>query len=786
MIELFRQLLERDAALRGHQALGTLKAIHLRNITYYLLLTFALGTAFVLLMFGQAVSIRLPHISDIVVGTSLALAAVLVLSVEFLRENDQFLWRATRRISSLRVAFHRRFARDFLARPFWIAVGLIALPSLALLLLIVFSPLSWISPGTEGFQKGSESLRQITALAGALLAAQIALFNFMFGQLLGRYSSVVATSVIRHPVIKLLRWFSLILFGAAYGFSLYGYPSSVLEHSVLIVFAALACLFVTTIVANDALHIERAIQFAGQDFAGRVRRAIHPPIDLAKDNILWRAAMAIGLDWRNAERRVPLVVPARGASVAVNLLTSLVNAANKALQENQREAFLASLDAIGRVADSYSERRALYYGVDDQVFSYLNDQMAMLAGAAAKCPNEHLLTDAIRCIGYLGSLSTRIGRQPRTPERGEAGTVRENHQPSQLWIGLLTECFGKSYTLQRTTAASEAIIQLGRITTEALRVGYPGAVRFSYLPNVQQIHRSCLLSPDAYRLSLAGECLAQTLRLWRIVLASETKIHGKVEISSDMIETIFGMAREQFKIEKLPSWTFKDVGVTLTSKLAQDQYHLQDIFVAILYQELKKQWEQRAVVDVLGKMIDLTANLATHAIKEEVANADNYSEALYEMAYFILRGLPTQYQPMQSERPMPEGFPREPEPTWQEVLDRKLFDVWKQLFSVFHAADVHVGLEWRHHFFGIVGLGMVIYKEQGREWLREILTDCVRSYLKLIREKRGATDHRLADDDWDYLQLVGAWTVGFLKDEVLGQEIATEAASGRPFRFEHF
>lgn len=241
MIELFRQLLERDAAVKGYQMLSTLKAIHLRNITYYLLLAFALGTAFVLLISGQAISIRLPYISGVVVGASAALAAALVLSIELLRESDQFLWRVTSRVSNFRVAFHRRFARDFLARPFWIAVVLIALPSLVLLLIIVFSPLSWISPGTEGFQKGSESLRQITALAGALLAAQIALFNFMFGQLLGRYSSVVATSVIRHPVIKLLRWFSLILFGAAYGFSLYGYPASVLEHSVLIVFAALAC-----------------------------------------------------------------------------------------------------------------------------------------------------------------------------------------------------------------------------------------------------------------------------------------------------------------------------------------------------------------------------------------------------------------------------------------------------------------------------------------------------------------------------------------------------------------
>ncbi len=34
MIEIIRQLLERDAALTGYQMLNTLKAIRLRNITY--------------------------------------------------------------------------------------------------------------------------------------------------------------------------------------------------------------------------------------------------------------------------------------------------------------------------------------------------------------------------------------------------------------------------------------------------------------------------------------------------------------------------------------------------------------------------------------------------------------------------------------------------------------------------------------------------------------------------------------------------------------------------------
>ena len=751
-----------------------------------MLLAFTLAAAFILLICGQTIAARLPHISSFSVGASLALAVVLVLSMEFLRDNDRFLWRLTSWVSSFRAAFYKRFERDFLARPFWIAVVLVAFPSMALLVFMAFNPLLWVSPGTEGFQKGSESLKQVTALAGVLLAAQIALFNFMFGQLLARYSSDIATSVIRHPVIKLLQMFAFSLFSAAYYFSLHGYPQSVLNYSTLIIISALGCLFVTMIVANDALHIERAIQFAGKDFAGRVRLAMRPPIDLTKDSFMWRAAMALGLDWRDAERRVPLIVPGKGASIALSVLTSLVNAANKALQENHREAFLASLDAIGRVADSYSERRALYFGADDQVFSYLNDQMAMLVGAAAKCPNEHLLTDAIRYIGYLGSLSIRIGKSPRALNQAEATTIRENHQPSQSWTGLLTECFGKSHTLQRSTAASEVLIQLGRITSEALRAGYSGTVRFSYLPSIKQIHGSCLRSPDAYRLSLAGECFAQALRLWRIALASETKLHDKAEISSDMVETIFGMSREQFKFEKLPSLMLKDVGTALTSKLAQDQFHLQDIFVAILNQQINKAWEQRAIVNVLEKMIDLIAGLASHAITEQVANAQNYSEALYEVAYFVLRGLPNQYQPIKPESPAIEGFPREPEPTCQEVLDRKLFDIWKHLFPIFHSAEAHVGLDWRQDFFGIIGLGMVVYKEQRRGWLREVLTDCVKFYLNLVRERRKAAQHRLSDDDWDYLQLIGAWAVGFLDDEQLGQDIAAEVASGRPFRFERY
>ena len=110
-------------------------------------------------------------------------------------------------------------------------------------------------------------------------------------------------------------------------------------------------------------------------------------------------------------------------------------------------------------------------------------------------------------------------------------------------------------------------------------------------------------------------------------------------------------------------------------------------------------------------------SLATAAVSNKIFSTDTYVEALYEISYMVLRGLPEQYNGSETLNDDDIEFrgPRQSEP---EVLEKELFDCWSKLFPVFFTAETHLGLDWKQNFFGIIGIGMVRYSDFNRDSLK--------------------------------------------------------------------
>src|SRR6266853_448375 len=133
--------------------------------------------------------------------------------------------------------------------------------------------------------------------------------------------------------------------------------------------------------------------------AERVARSIKPPI-LAR-SWFWNSMTALSLDWRSPERMVVTLPPREAASAATTLVSGLFNAAHKSIQENQHETFWSSLVALSFIVEAYVKRRGQYLGSTDQLLAYLNDQLAALAKAAAKSPNEYMVMNTVTTIGAI-------------------------------------------------------------------------------------------------------------------------------------------------------------------------------------------------------------------------------------------------------------------------------------------------------------------------------------------------------------------------------------------------
>lgn len=790
MFEIFRQAMERDAAIKVRERISEAQYFREINIAHCIFSVLVGAFSFLLLLISCYLVNYYDKKSLLILTVGIIVVILLVISSEILKRQGSFLNFIIKLKASIQSYFTISRSKDFFYIYFWLTLLLIYLPFCLVILISCFFYSAWInlSPGAD--PAIIDSLKLLIPFNAVIIAGQIALFTFVFGQLLGKYSSKIAGAIIRHRVIKLLWIYPILSLVATYIFLFYGYPIVLKNILVPLLFLLnIFCLVITLAVANTGTQTDKAIIYAGIFFSKLIRRTLKPSVVSpdARPSRFWRLLSSLGLDWRDPERMSLFTPPSKGTEITISSLRSLFNAANKAIEENQQEILLANLTAILEISITYTIIRASYYGSEDDVYSFLNNQIAPLIKVASKSTNEYMISDLTRVAGALGVLSLGIANTPTNiKSTDEVRLTPKSHSLSGLWVGLLEETFKLCFTMMRSYAPSEVIQQLQRIALVAYSKEYFGVVTISYLPAIKNIHTTCLTMPDFYRLILAGNCLRKTMKVWAVSAIKPDRFGDIHHVNQQIAETISELAVNQFLVEKLPSFNFSDATTVLLSKVDVNEYIIQDIFVFTLYRNFTEKWHQRVTIEDLSRIIELIVNLNKSAIASKISSAKEFAEALYEIGYFIIRSLPYQYTIIkdQIEQELKTDIDEfmEMEKTWQEILEEKLFAAWSEMFIAYFKSSQYPGLDWDHPFFGILGMGMVTYKERKCPSMKEKLVKSTEQYYRLVLQENADPERRIYEGAWDYLQLLGAWVRYFLQEEDLAIQIAKSVAEGRPFR----
>jgi len=775
---LLRPQIEADAAQKGARVLTFLRFSHARNKLLWAVFTASVLLAFVVTLISVVVSTR--HVSTspwIYVG--IGVAAVIVALGEHFRTDLAFLNRQTRHALVFGAKLSVRIKSDFLFPHTLTAYVFVVTPALLSVLLLVILSTVMVRPGTTNYTSYADVLKQLITFAGTLLVAQIALFNFMFGQLLGRYSSLIAVAVSKHRVVRLLRGYLIVFLAGMYMFYLLGFPDALPKVALFLALSLAACLGITVWASNTGIRIDGAILYTGHQGAQRIARWIKPPI-LTRSKF-WNAMADLGLDWRSPERMVVTLPPQEPASAATTLVSGLFNAAHKSILENQHETFWSSLVALAFSVEAYVKRRRQYLGSTDQFLAYLNDQLAALAKAAAKSPNEYMVTNTVTTIGAIGALALEVGRGPDLPNVPKAPEIPypESHPYFSHWQALLGECFGLTHGLMRTTAASEVLTQLTKLTKKAVDLRYAEDASMSFPSELNRMYATCLAKRTPYHLSLAGQCVTAVMEVWSYGLGRhEAAVAG---VNKSMCDTIKKMALAFQAVEKLPSFDLRDPATTLTSKLSEEQITLQDIALSILTRPVKDQWQRRLAVADFEELFDLVSDLLKDATAKEISFAQSYGDAFYEFALLIFTALPAAWN--EPEQPAEKYFNIN-RPTAQELFESKLAETVKDLIPLHYRSKMPV-LDWEHKLFSIIGMAAAIYGETGRESTRLLALETISCYRDVLFDALQKNES-VHDDSWDYLQLTSMWARHLLKDVALADELVDAVANGRAFHLGMF
>lgn len=749
-----RQLMEREAYLQGMLATETLRINRRTSFAYYATFLIATSIAFILLFVILTISEVYSAYRSFILIAGVLLAGIVVLTAEILRSNRRYLQGMGARSKALSELFKGRLNRDFLFPQFIVSWFFLWMPMIIGFILFSTRSNMWIWPGYPEHDQIKNIIHEVIPFTAGLLGAQLTLFTFVLGHFLGRYSSNLAIAVVKHKAVMSVVGFTFIGF-ATLGFELlFGYPDSFSLWPILVGILTACCSFLTVWITLAGIAADRAVEYAGLYFAKRIRRSIKKPlVHPEKDEgIFWRILTAYGLDFRDPERLVPLAPPPKDQDKAIRCFMGLFNAANKAIQDGQQEILHSSLKGIYDVALAYTDKRKHYIGGDDQVFSFINDQMASLIKASAKSPNQHLITDIITRTGFLGRLTLKIGKYPNTINGNIVREQRENPLV-MYWIDLLKEGFEISHTLMRSTAASEAIKQMEYIAIEALKEGYSEVFMYCYLRTLRQVHQTCLRQIDAYHSTLSGECLRSLLKVWFYPLLDPNCKVPIYHIHAKALETLKEMALQEIKLNIPLALGFNNVVHTLTTKIATDRITLQDIFCILALRRWKDERERSVVVENMKSLIGLIADLGTEAISTKQALSINYGEALYEMGYIVLRGN------------------NEFTPELQKELEESIFDAWERLTLLYCRNKDTNCYNWEHPVFALVGYGMGIYQKRPSVELKDRLVNCIQVYQKLIQVENQKPGNHISEESMSYLKLVGAWTSYFLNEHTIATEI---------------
>lgn len=764
MLEFLRQSLEADAAKRGEHLVAKLQAAQLRNQAFWFSYIAASFLSFGVLLVGRIAATKSPAHAILITVISIAAVTVFVAITQSVIRDYAFLNRIGSRYDAYQKRLRGHTQTDYLAAYRWAALLLALFPAALAVVIVSLNSSHFVRPGTSEYTAYSDTIKQLTTLTSAVLAAQVALFNFMFGQLLGRYSTTITTEIAAHPTVRLLQSFTLAMLVGLYCSSLLGFPNALPKTTILVVMAILSCLALTVFVAITGIQADSAMRYVGGHIGRKVARSFGDPI--AKPSRFWKSMMYFGLDWRNPERFVVTAPPSRPPQVAIKMVAGIFNAAHKALRDNEHEMFVESVTALIRVADSYATPRSKYFGTTDAFFSYLDDHLAVLMVATAKAPNQYLITNVVTTIGAIGRIALRLGG----PIDKDKIDYPRSHPLFVHWFGLLVEGFNLSHTLMRSHAASEALEQMSLLANAAILAGHGEHVRVTVLPGFQEIHRTCIQKPDAYHVALAGDCLIKVLKIWLFALIQPAKIAA---VASDhLCESVRDMVLLQQALPRPFSHELKDPASVLTAKVTPDRYTLQDICMCILAWDFQDEWLRRLATDRLIEIIDLLKTLSLSA-GADWASVKNYTEAIYEISFLILRGIPAALN-QQSESKYHQD-----EESRQDILEQHVGTITRELVELWYDRKRN-WFDCEHMLFSVVGIAAVAFKATGRTHAKTVALEIIERYSQMLDETQ-TNNGDIPDDHWDYLQLCAAWARDLLGEGKLADKLVADVAHGRPF-----
>jgi hypothetical protein len=336
----------------------------------------------------------------------------------------------------------------------------------------------------------------------------------------------------------------------------------------------------------------------------------------------------------------------------------------------------------------------------------------------------------------------------------------------------------------RSTAASEALAQLGQCAITGLQKGFPEVIALNFIPAIKQIHSVCLANQagSPYNRHLASDSIRQVLQVWWTASETRRALGGRSAPHQQFIEFLREVAPLNFVCFKHPDVGGSDFISELSIKDARDKATLQDIALLILWRTNKDSWELSSSVEDLVKMVELLGQLIIAATKGGVWNAGYLCAALYEIGYVCLHKLPADYRGEElgtkEVNPLRGRSGKLPERTLTEAL----YSVWTNVvkLSEFSARQDE---EWHQSLIGLLGVGLLKYQDQPTLWLKAYLEKGIITYKEAV--KAMTEDPHSVEDPWAYLQLMGAWCGHFLANDVLESEILQLVAERRGLRRGH-
>lgn len=753
---------EREFHRDSKKAIEAAQAYQARNQLLWgcLLCGYALVILTSTLIFALSRSTHFKVACSLLAFTSVSCFAYFHLHI--LQDSDRLLtWSGKLRLHALALKLKKQ--KDFLLTAKITAAALVATPFVCGTVLTAFGRSGWYPPESQEAIAYADSGKQLATLAGALLAAQITIFNFLFGQILGKFSSTLAVAISRHATLRLLRGHALAVLCTYYLSRLFGLPSTVKTVEFLIVFSLLANYVVTLWVSGVGLQIDKALLYTGTHAERQIHNAAKAPV-LPTGKRTWRWLQELGLDWRDPSRIGGASVPTLMSTSAGAAFIGLMNAAHKCISDNQQESLLASLQALQVVLKAYCTERSKYYGLTDSTISFLNDQYAGLLQAAKVSRNEYLITNVVFYIGLAANTVIEVGWK-------RSGEIQDyvrpqSHQYFGYWTQLLLEAFDLSHELKRSASASNAITALSNLGVRAVQLGYYDDVSLTLTRDLNAIFEKSIKIGDVYHLMLCNEVVQALMTTWR----ASTQTEALFQLNEKLADLIGALLVKFATVQQMSSISLQDPFTSTTTKTG-DNVTFQDIFMYTSHGREANASQARLVGDALKKQIEIVRRLVVTTAAADLVFTRSLTETLYECVLcscFAIRSLQNR---VRGDAQTGKAQASLLQAAWKglgDVLFRLSLSKWNPTETMQHVASV-------------LGIASLVSIEGVTLDCRQIFTDEVKAYFGLLKTAVDK-DKEVSYQAWGYLQLLGAWTL-LAEDDALGEEIALYISEHRERRF---